>query len=232
MMLHLVLVLLTPVLSSAAASAESASSLSSSQSSYDDLVRCMWNGTNVGNCHSLNCLWCHSNFVDICVSHPYAKSLNGTIFHCERGGHSSQDDDDLTSSPTPSPTDSNDDTPPETDDEIPTPSPKKDDDSPKTNDDDDPNHDANEAYMKRLLHCLKIPGGPTECSNDALCTWCETSSEQQGLQGVVDPGICLSHRAAENMNGPYYHCQETTMELPTSNEDLFSTFSRWIRMTK
>jgi hypothetical protein len=203
-MRHLIFILLlTQVLSSS-----SSSSSSSLSSPYDDLVRCMWNGTNVGSCHSLDCLWCHSNFADICVTPLYAKSLNGTIFHCERH-HVDADDDAVTALPTPSPTSSLDD----------------DDD-----DDDDPNHDANAAYMKRLLHCLSVPGGPTECSNDDQCIWCDTTTPKPSLRGAVDLGRCMSHAAAKNMDGNYYHCRWESNESGIVAKDYSQQFLQWIRI--
>ena len=176
---------------------------------YDDLITCMWNGTNVGACHALDCKWCHASFSDICVTDEYAVQLNGTIFHCEGGGHSKDDDDAV------APHSDDDDTvvppvtPPSSAPIAPvptTPAPQTsapssvetDDVVPIT--DDDPNHTANEIYMKRLLHCMTIGTGAAACEKDTICTWCTHGSASPA------PGMCFSKQAAKEMNGAYYTC--------------------------
>ena len=75
------------------------------------------------------------------------------------------------------------------------------DDGVKPITDDDPNHDANEIYMKRLLHCMAI-GRVDTCDADAICTWwCTHGSASPAL------GMCFSKQAAKEMNGAYYTCK-------------------------
>lgn len=194
----------------------------------------MWNGTTVGACHALNCKWCHSSFSDICVTQKYAAHLNGNVFHCEGPEPPSTDDDAtppsppppandddtiVTPKPTPAPTTSAPTTAP--------PSPNSDDVLPVT--DDDPNHDANDKYMERLLHCMAIVhGGPKACSADKWCTWCtiaksshtptnttKSTTSVSVSAGVGTNGMCFSHQAAKEMNGPYYQCDLTIMTTST-----------------
>lgn len=173
----------------------------------------MWNGTNVAACHALDCKWCHASFSDICVTDEYANQLNGTVFHCEGGGHSTDDDDAV------APHGADDDAvvppvaPPSPSSPAPiapvptTPVPTTSAPSPVNTDDvvpitdDDPNHTANEIYMKRLLHCMKIGTGAAVCDKDKTCTWCTHGSASP------PPGMCFSKQAAKEMNGAYYTCK-------------------------
>ena len=174
---------------------------------YDDLIACMWNGTTVATCHAMGCKWCHASFSDICVTDEYATQLNGTVFHCEGGGHSTDDDDDAVVPPA---TDDDHVVPPPPPPATPapvTPAPTTvapvvttDDDGVEPITDDDPNHDANEIYMKRLLHCMAIGRGDT-CDADAICTWCTHGSASPA------PGMCFSKQAAKEMSGAYYTCK-------------------------
>ena len=186
---------------------------------YDDLITCMWNGTTVTACHSLNCKWCHSTFSDVCVTDEFAANLDGSVFHCD-GDSPTPDTDDDDAAPvadddaTPSDDDTDDDSPPDDDDDdddddittvVPTPAPTTippptlapDDIVPI--DDDDPNHTANDKYMEKLLHCMSLTDNP-ECSTaDLECTWCTSAPAQ---------GMCFSHQAAKAMAGPYYQCND------------------------
>mmetsp|Transcript_32977 Transcript_32977/g.46829 ORF Transcript_32977/g.46829 Transcript_32977/m.46829 type:complete len:288 (+) Transcript_32977:70-933(+) len=67
------------------------------RSDYDDLLKCMWNGTTVGACYLLNCKWCESPSFSLCVTDEFSKGLNGTYFTCETPpapGPAPVDDDD------------------------------------------------------------------------------------------------------------------------------------------
>eukprot|EP00545_Synedropsis_sp_CCMP1620_P005948 CAMPEP_0119004492 /NCGR_PEP_ID=MMETSP1176-20130426/1169_1 /TAXON_ID=265551 /ORGANISM="Synedropsis recta cf, Strain CCMP1620" /LENGTH=232 /DNA_ID=CAMNT_0006956199 /DNA_START=172 /DNA_END=870 /DNA_ORIENTATION=- len=143
---------------------------------YDDLLKCMWNGTTVALCHSMSCHWCHSSFADICVTAEYATNLDGSVFSCEGTGGN---DDDAITPPTPSPTT-----------DSPTPAP---DDVLPIDDDGDPNHDANDKYEQKLLHCLALD---ENCASENTCTWCT----------FPGGGMCFSKQAAHQMDGGYYHC--------------------------
>lgn len=163
---------------------------------YDDLLKCMWNGTTVAACHSLSCKWCHSAFADLCVTDEYAANLDGSVFKCEGVTPSSDDDatadDDAATTdddavPTPTPTT-----------EVPTPTPTDDPDDVHPIDDDDPNHGANSDYMDRLMKCMKHKGGKADCKDkEVKCAWCD-------YQGG---GMCFSHQAAKQVDGAYYQCQ-------------------------
>jgi hypothetical protein len=162
----------------------------------------MWNGTTVGACHSLSCSWCHSSFADICVTAEYAANLDGQVFTCEGG---STDDDAPTT----------DDDAPATDDDStptpePTPSPVTDppteapDDVLPIDDDGDENHDANEKYEQKLLHCLSLDA---ECLTDESCTICT----------FTGGSMCFSKQAAKQMDGAYYHC--TTADAAEATQE-------------
>lgn len=173
---------------------------------FDDLLKCMWNGTTVTACHALSCKWCHSAFSDICVTDEYATNLDGKVFKCE--GSSNDDDYSTTDDdavPTPTPT---------------THAPTADPDDVHPIDDDDPDHGANKEYFDKLMKCMKNldKGGcekndhddDTNDNGDAAavkCTWC-------AYQGG---GMCFSHQAAKQMDGGYYTCdlEESTTWMET-----------------
>jgi len=211
---------------SASTSASASASSGTVATPYDDLLNCMWNGTTVGVCHSLNCKWCHSTFSDICVTSKYANQLDGAVFHCETSPAPADDD------ATPPPPDNDDAPPPDEDDTVPvdddalaptapaptapaptapaptTPPPPKDDDEVHPVDDDDPNHGANASYMDHLLHCMALSPGMA-CTKDAICTTCQTPTHTK---------MCFSHQAARQMEGAYYQCDmKITTTMTTMN---------------
>jgi len=153
-----------------------------SDSSYNDLLKCMWNGTTVATCHQVDvdtgCVWCHSAHSDICVTKEYAGNLDGSVFRCET--HRDTDP------PSPAPT--------QNDDQI---EPIEDDDGPS-------HHDSNKDYFDHLLQCMDGYNDSEDCDGADLsfkCRWCWYAPQQ---------GICFSQQAAHQaMNGAYYNCSDT-----------------------
>eukprot|EP00548_Thalassiothrix_antarctica_P012974 CAMPEP_0194172024 /NCGR_PEP_ID=MMETSP0154-20130528/6555_1 /TAXON_ID=1049557 /ORGANISM="Thalassiothrix antarctica, Strain L6-D1" /LENGTH=207 /DNA_ID=CAMNT_0038884559 /DNA_START=25 /DNA_END=648 /DNA_ORIENTATION=- len=170
--------------------------------SYDDLLKCMWNGTTVAMCHQVEvdtgCVWCHSAHSNICVTKEYANNLDGSVFRCEN--HHDTDP------PSPSPT--------QNDDQV---NPIDDDDAPA-------HHDSNKDYFDHLLQCMDGYNDSKDCNEANLsfkCQWCWFAPQQ---------GICFSKQAANQaMNGEYYNCtsSESTNivnpEIVEKNEKTGST---------
>ena len=132
------------------------------------------------------------------MTDEYAANLDGSVFACE-GGSGYNDDsanmDDDDAAPTPAPSS-----------DAPTPAP---DDVLPIDDDGDPNHDANEAYEKKLLHCMSLD----DCSSDDSCTFCTFNGG----------AMCFSKQAARQMDGSYYTCPDiasvTTMNANFMKEE-------------